>query len=157
MYLFNTFLVSISYLLLFFCFFFLKQKTAYEMRISDWSSDVCSSDLGYTTYVEPIDDVYRTYYYQPGAAEPYFIRDPYYGYGYSGGTIAVIYGPDGRALDRARWAQQRRAASRYYARARHLRGAARHRHHYGVAARQWAVRRDAIDHARHREIGRAHV
>src|SRR3546814_9158015 len=27
-----------------FCFFF-KQKTAYEMRISDWSSDVCSSDL----------------------------------------------------------------------------------------------------------------
>src|SRR3546814_5060622 len=30
-------------------FFFFKQKTAYEMRISDWSSDVCSSDL------EPID------------------------------------------------------------------------------------------------------
>src|SRR3546814_20088270 len=32
------------------CFFFFKQKTAYEMRISDWSSDVCSSDL---------DDVHR--------------------------------------------------------------------------------------------------
>src|SRR3546814_1303218 len=29
------------------CFFFFKQKTAYEMRISDWSSDVCSSDLAY--------------------------------------------------------------------------------------------------------------
>src|SRR3546814_3124767 len=28
-----------------YCFFFFKQKTAYEMRISDWSSDVCSSDL----------------------------------------------------------------------------------------------------------------
>src|SRR3546814_10754062 len=28
-----------------FWFFFFKQKTAYEMRISDWSSDVCSSDL----------------------------------------------------------------------------------------------------------------
>src|SRR3546814_5368119 len=27
------------------CFFFFKQKTAYERRISDWSSDVCSSDL----------------------------------------------------------------------------------------------------------------
>src|SRR3546814_3492624 len=27
--------------------FFLKQKTAYEMRISDWSSDVCSSDLSF--------------------------------------------------------------------------------------------------------------
>src|SRR3546814_16305008 len=31
--------------MLFSCFFFFKQKTAYEMRISDWSSDVCSSDL----------------------------------------------------------------------------------------------------------------
>src|SRR3546814_5735315 len=34
----------VSGMLLFFLFFF-KQKTAYEMRISDWSSDVCSSDL----------------------------------------------------------------------------------------------------------------
>src|SRR3546814_5397735 len=33
-------------LCIFLCvFFFFKQKTAYEMRISDWSSDVCSSDL----------------------------------------------------------------------------------------------------------------
>src|SRR3546814_8095978 len=32
-------------LYLVFMFFFFKQKTAYEMRISDWSSDVCSSDL----------------------------------------------------------------------------------------------------------------
>src|SRR3546814_1176262 len=30
---------------LFISFFYFKQKTAYEMRISDWSSDVCSSDL----------------------------------------------------------------------------------------------------------------
>src|SRR3546814_2405393 len=29
----------------FVCFFFFKQKTAYDRRISDWSSDVCSSDL----------------------------------------------------------------------------------------------------------------
>src|SRR3546814_2004982 len=34
-----------------FIFFFFKQKTAYEMRISDWSSDVCSSDLNYTVPV----------------------------------------------------------------------------------------------------------
>src|SRR3546814_14929367 len=32
-------------LFLLYFFFFFKQKTAYEMRISDWSSDVCSSDL----------------------------------------------------------------------------------------------------------------
>src|SRR3546814_8696211 len=33
------------YCVIVFLFFFFKQKTAYEMRISDWSSDVCSSDL----------------------------------------------------------------------------------------------------------------
>src|SRR3546814_16838841 len=33
-----------------FVFFFFKQKTAYELRISDWSSDVCSSDL-YSTHL----------------------------------------------------------------------------------------------------------
>src|SRR3546814_16553511 len=37
--------VCIFYILVRFFFFFFKQKTAYEMRISDWSSDVCSSDL----------------------------------------------------------------------------------------------------------------
>src|SRR3546814_17984239 len=35
------------YLRLVFIIFFFKQKTAYEMRISDWSSDVCSSDLNF--------------------------------------------------------------------------------------------------------------
>src|SRR3546814_10731717 len=30
-----------------FCFLFFNQKTAYELRISDWSSDVCSSDLDF--------------------------------------------------------------------------------------------------------------
>src|SRR3546814_3035769 len=33
--------------------FFFKQKTAYEMRISDWSSDVCSSDLGDAVFELP--------------------------------------------------------------------------------------------------------
>src|SRR3546814_7135483 len=40
----------------FFIFFF-KQKTAYEMRISDWSSDVCSSDLS----IDGDEIVYRDY------------------------------------------------------------------------------------------------
>src|SRR3546814_9919070 len=35
---------------LFIFFFFFKQKTAYELRISDWSSDVCSSDLYISRY-----------------------------------------------------------------------------------------------------------
>src|SRR3546814_8371885 len=40
---FEFFVLLCSYISL--MFFFFKQKTAYEMRISDWSSDVCSSDL----------------------------------------------------------------------------------------------------------------
>src|SRR3546814_1495036 len=35
----------LMFVLMSWCFVFFKQKTAYEMRISDWSSDVCSSDL----------------------------------------------------------------------------------------------------------------
>src|SRR3546814_4641271 len=35
-------------------FFFFKQKTAYEMRISDWSSDVCSSDLATNVIAHPL-------------------------------------------------------------------------------------------------------
>src|SRR6184192_184212 len=38
-------MVESAYWFLFYCFFFFKQKTAYEMSIGDWSSDVCSSDL----------------------------------------------------------------------------------------------------------------
>src|SRR3546814_4778122 len=37
-------------------FFFFKQKTAYEMRISDWSSDVCSSDLAVFVETREIGD-----------------------------------------------------------------------------------------------------
>src|SRR3546814_6272446 len=38
-------IVYLFFLYAYSCFFFFKQKTAYEMLISDWSSDVCSSDL----------------------------------------------------------------------------------------------------------------
>src|SRR3546814_3692850 len=37
--------MRLIFMFLFLYLFFFKQKTAYEMRISDWSSDVCSSDL----------------------------------------------------------------------------------------------------------------
>src|SRR3546814_5464549 len=39
--------------------FFCKQKTAYEMRISDWSSDVCSSDLIQRIFLDPETGKYR--------------------------------------------------------------------------------------------------
>src|SRR3546814_1614765 len=60
------------------CVFFFKQKTAYEMRISDWSSDVCSSDLGpdiETDYYNftalnfpeghPAREMHDTFFFQP--------------------------------------------------------------------------------------------
>src|SRR3546814_9475080 len=56
-----------SYLLRLVCVvFFFKQKTAYEMRISDWSSDVCSSDL------MALFDIFRALAFdrRPGAAVP---------------------------------------------------------------------------------------
>src|SRR3546814_10426199 len=47
------------------CVFFFKQKTAYEMRISDWSSDVCSSDLGIGEIGARINGTYsRSEYYR---------------------------------------------------------------------------------------------
>src|SRR3546814_1753357 len=41
------------------CLFFFKPKTAYEMRISDWSSDVCSSDLELDALGKALDDPAR--------------------------------------------------------------------------------------------------
>src|SRR3546814_20616588 len=66
------------------CFFF-KQKTAYEMRISDWSSDVCSSDLGgrigYVLFYQPthfLDHPLDIFYVWQG------------GMSFHGGLIGVI-------------------------------------------------------------------
>src|SRR3546814_16124396 len=44
-----------------FGFFFFKQKTAYELRISDWSSDVCSSDL-FRPWHRPVLHKYPAHY-----------------------------------------------------------------------------------------------
>src|SRR3546814_2558513 len=55
-----------------FFFFFFKQKTAYEMRISDWSSDVCSSDLAENTPLTA-EDVVFTF---QSIADPAFKGDP---------------------------------------------------------------------------------
>src|SRR3546814_2559841 len=78
------FFVMLSFVCIYF-FFFFKQKTAYEMRISDWSSDVCSSDLlgsvalANRIVMSPLtrnrasegripNDLMRTYYFQRATA-----------------------------------------------------------------------------------------
>src|SRR3546814_9462627 len=53
-------------------FFFFKQKTAYEMRISDWSSDVCSSDLLLVFLVGKIDQRFFVRDIEQGKQNPHF-------------------------------------------------------------------------------------
>src|SRR3546814_9032870 len=69
----STFCETASYGCLSVCclsFFFFKQKTAYEMRISDWSSDVCSSDLGDYDARGPSPGPHQGPHPQPGADRP---------------------------------------------------------------------------------------
>src|SRR3546814_6385701 len=53
-------------------FFFFKQKTAYEMRISDWSSDVCSSDLERHAHpvLYPDNDKMQQFEWDGGVEDP---------------------------------------------------------------------------------------
>src|SRR3546814_1616001 len=57
--------IVFMYVSVVFFFFFFKQKTAYEMRISDWSSDVCSSDLQReaveTPFLDPVEAARRRF------------------------------------------------------------------------------------------------
>src|SRR3546814_7462239 len=80
------YILCIVYNMMLFCFFFFKQKTAYEMRISDWSSDVCSSDLPSIVYDI---DAYRQF-----LENRLNIRDIYaYSYPPSTLPIAMLFAP----------------------------------------------------------------
>src|SRR3546814_10272923 len=70
-----------NYYLVVFVVFFFKQKTAYEMRISDWSSDVCSSDLRclsglYFNFEDIIKNNEGNWMNQSSVAK-YYINPPY--------------------------------------------------------------------------------
>src|SRR3546814_2159810 len=95
------------YCMCFSCFFFFKQKTAYEMRISDWSSDVCSSDL----MIVGGDYVFVHAGVRPGVAlkkqrpgDLRWIREEFLGES-GGGSAPVIPGKIGRASCRERVCQ----------------------------------------------------
>src|SRR3546814_2716559 len=75
-----------------FYFFFFKPKTAYEMRISDWSSDVCSSDLDLTTEARAVAALDGPF----GAATDVRIT------GVDDGTVMLRDSLAGPALDAAR-------------------------------------------------------
>src|SRR3546814_15634204 len=95
-------------------FFFFKQKTAYEMRISDWSSDVCSSDLSPS-------EAGRGCTHPPGGTHPHSMED--------------------RPRSSTRSAGRRRACSSSSPRLRRWNGGC-HRRPDGPAARDQASRSD---------------
>lgn len=95
--------------------------------------------------VEPTEGGYRYYYYEPGASEPYLVRDPQYSYGFSGGELATVYDSEGRLLPSDYIDQRAEAAGRYLARARALYYASLQNDRRSVNAANWAERRAEID------------
>src|SRR3546814_1745592 len=127
--------------------FFFKQKTAYEMRISDWSSDVCSSDLLWHVGQAPLG---RVVHLQGGAAPDagaagVGLDQAQQGTGQSGlaGAVAADQAAHG-----ARFELQRHVVERGLAVVPLVQAVGGHRRGRGVDA---GVRRGAV------EIGRAHV
>jgi hypothetical protein len=95
-------------------------------------------------FLEPVDDGYRYYYYRPGADEPYFVRDPYYGYGYDRGQLAVVYDSYGGVVPYSDYGARLDYAGRYLARGRDLYVASRRGDRRAVSAANWAARSAAI-------------
>jgi hypothetical protein len=95
-------------------------------------------------FLEPVDDGYRYYYYRPGADEPYFVRDPYYGYGYDDGQLAVVYDSYGAVVPYSDYGARLDYAGRYLARGRNLYLASRRNDRRAVSAANWAARGAAI-------------
>lgn len=79
----------------------------------------------YAMYAEPWDEGYRYYYYEPGAAYPYFVRDGSYGYGFDPtGVLVALIDRDGDYLPAERFYEAAPLAGRYYMQGRDLRNAA---------------------------------
>ncbi|HEX7854766.1 MAG TPA: hypothetical protein VF503_13835 [Sphingobium sp.] len=112
--------------------------------VAPWAWQTNAGDL---QYAEAVDGGYRYYYYEPGADEPYLVRDPGYSYAYAGGVLVAMFTAAGALLPPQDYYARRDYASRYFWRARELREASSGQH-YGVVAANWAAQRGAIDTAR---------
>ncbi|HEY8615684.1 hypothetical protein [Phenylobacterium sp.] len=71
----------------------------YGFRYGDeepWAWETAGDEL---MFAEPLDDGYRFYYYEPGEAYPYFVRDPHYGYAYGDdGVLSAVFNAAGALL-----------------------------------------------------------
>lgn len=96
-------------------------------------------------YAEPWDDGYRYYYYEPGAAYPYFVRDGLYGYGFDPtGILVALFDDDGDYLPAERFYEAAPLAGRYYLHGRDLRNAAVQAPHIVVQEDVWVQRAPAV-------------
>jgi len=86
----------------------------------------------------------REYYYQPGQAYPYFVRDPQYAYAYDEGRLAMVYDPYGRPLQQQIVHERAPYAARYLLRADTLRDVALRTALRPLAPEVWTVQRTAL-------------
>ena len=115
--------------------------------VSPWAWQSAHGDV---QLAEPIDGGYRYYYYQPGATEPYLVRDPQYAYGFADGQLVAVYDDEGHLLQPEQIDQRIDDAGRYLARAAALYEASRQSERRSVNAANWAEQRTALDAARSR-------
>jgi len=102
------------------------------------------SDDGSQCVAEAVPGGERYYYYEAGAAAPFFVQDPDYGYGYEGGRLVAVYDHSGRALPVGDIQLRVSIAARYLVRAQALYDASRRDHHLAVAESNWMARRNLV-------------
>lgn len=117
----------------------------YGFRYGDvdpWAWQLADNSL---MFAEPYGDDYRFYYYEPGASYPYFVRDPYYGYGYGqNGALMAVFDAAGALLSGDQINPLASIAGRYLARGYDLRNTYYDVPHYTVADRVWIDRAPVI-------------
>lgn len=86
----------------------------------------------------------REYYYQPGAAYPYFVRDPQYAYAYNDGRLIAAYDPYGRPLAETVLVERAPIAGRYLVRAQTLYDVARRTNPRPLTPKVWTVERTRL-------------
>jgi hypothetical protein len=111
-------------------------------EIDPWAWQLADNSL---MFAEPYGEDYRFYYYEPGATYPYFVRDPYYGYGYGeNGALMAVFDAAGALLPDGQLSQLAAVAGRYLARGSDLRNVYYDAPRYTVADRLWVERAPAI-------------
>lgn len=91
-----------------------------------------------------VDGGQREYYYQPGAAYPFFVRDPQYAYAYDDGQLISVYDPAGQALPLTVVEQRAPIAAAYLTRAQTLYDVASRTNPRPLTPKVWSVERERL-------------